>query len=55
MTELDRVGHSDNLISGGFHRFSKSVRSTPKSARSTRRQHEKKMEFLHNGGSATYL
>ena len=48
MTELDRVGNSDNFNFRGFHRFCKS-------ARSTRRQREKKMECLHNDGCATYL
>ena len=50
MTELDRVGNSDNFNfrGGGVHRFYKS-------ARSARRQCNKKIECLHYDGSATYL
>ena len=48
MTELDRVGSSDNFSSRGFH-------CSCKSARRARRQREKRMEYLHGDGAAIYL
>ena len=44
MTELDRVGNSDNF---NFRACN--------SARRARRQREKKMECLHGDGAAIYL
>ena len=46
MTELDRVGNSDNYKFRGFFRFCKSVRRA-------RRQREKKKK--HGDGAAIYL
>ena len=51
MTELDRVGNSDNFNfrgGGEFHRICKSARSAPK-------EREKLMECLNSDGSASYL
>ena len=45
MTELDRVGNSDNINFRGFHRFKHSQAMRKK----------KKMECVHDAGSAIYL
>ena len=48
MTELDGVGNSDNFNFRGIPSF---LQVCEKHLQATR----KKMEFLHNDGSATYL
>ena len=47
MAEVDRAGNSDNFNFNSHHFC--------KSARSTRRQCEKKMKCLHDAGSAIYI